>query len=304
MKKMFAILLAFLILQIPVTVYAEDVESEEDQEEIEIDVETVEIHIPSSYRTVPARHGKVEEITVEVEIENEDGETETEERSIYVYLPFNYSVRQQYDIVYHQCGMNSVGNEIMDNSSFKAMLDNMIGNGDIKPCIFVIVSDALYGDTMAFKRHQLEIMQLVESEYSTYAGFDISEASLAASSAHRAVCGFSQGAYATWDILADSMSKYADWYIPISPFYYNGWQHANLISRTNGDLKVFNSIGSRETDPEYPFDGIRQLQEIKNEMLDKGFQDGKNARFIIIDDVAHSQKNAAEAYYYYLPMLF
>ncbi len=275
-------------------VYAEETISENSIYAVSEDI----VSVPAEYLKSCQYKGTIEEITVSENTISENDVEIIEERYIYVYLPYGYDETKQYDIVYHQCGLKSTTNELMAGTSFANILDNLIAKGNIEPVIFVVIPDMAYGQTKSFKKHMLEIMELVESNYSTYACFDISEESLIASSSHRLIGGFSQGAFATWDIMAKN-NKYADYYAPISPFYAKNWNYEYQIikaSKASNRIRVFNTIGECECEPNYRFDGIEQLYALQSVMEDNGIEN----RSYIIKDADHSQFNCMTAYYYAL----
>lgn len=165
-----------------------------------------------------------------------------EEKRLYVYLPVNYTPEKQYNVLYLLHGSNEtedywfytqknlspyfrISEEIEDaqyRDNFTLnMLDHLFENGDNKEFIVVTPSffstireEKQYGsardDTMfwldSFETElRNDIIPLVESKYSTYAGGDTSAAGIRNSRAHRAIAGFSRGSRFTTRIAVVNM---------------------------------------------------------------------------------------------------
>lgn len=234
--------------------------------------------VPASYKAACPEPGIVIEVPIS-DIISDNTRDIKPDRYIYVYLPYGYTEDNAYPVVYHSGGKNSVFNDLMDQSLFKNVLDNMIYKQDILPVVFVVIPDKSFGRTMSFKNYTDEIMGYVEETYTIDAE-------------KRIIGGFSQGAYAVWDIMTRDCSI-ADCYIPISPFYYTGWNYKSLIRRIGDkDIYVFNSIGEYECGPLYPYDGLIQLDGIRSAM-----SDFPNAGFYVIKNALHDQNNCMQAYY-------
>lgn len=249
-------------------------------------------------------------------------EIEISKKTLYVYLPYNYDASQKYDIYYHQLGVNSTDNQMFNLSSCKKMLDTEIFKGNIKPFIMVIIPDKPIieevPELLTCKEEEtlellekpankvlnkfddcIEIMQTVEETYSTYADTPITYDTLKSSSNHRAIGGFSQGAYRTWECLSNSkIRKLADIYIPASPVgVYKSGEYQNYapiwdktidaLMKEKGRIKVFNSIGSEEE----IFKGLSQLNDTLNIFEEDGFEFNKNVYGFIVEDQAHSYEN-------------
>ena len=156
------------------------------------------------------------------------GVEETIAKGLNVYLPYGYDPSQQYNILYLMHG----GGENQDfwlrddghnmGEGTRNLLDYMMMNGLCDPVIVVtptfyseIESLKISGDQLRAKAEEIgdanlgslasmetwyfqyelrnEIIPLVESKYSTYAGGDTSEENLIATREHRAFAGLSMG---------------------------------------------------------------------------------------------------------------
>lgn len=156
---------------------------------------------------------------------------ETIEKTLQVYLPYGYDEAQQYNILYLLHGTGGKDTYWFfdaEPETTRNVLDNMIQQGLCDPLIvvtpnfiseikgkeFKIKDDvvAVYAEETEdaylkvrndlwtqFFQYELrnDIMPLVESQFSTYAGKDVSEASMIASRDHRAMAGLSRGSMAT-----------------------------------------------------------------------------------------------------------
>ncbi len=154
----------------------------------------------------------------------------------YVYLPYGYDPAQKYDILYILHG--SGGDETswfatVDNHNMTEvgqgtavrLLDNLIANGEAKPCI--VVTPTFYtlqntrkyrsvgGEINAFSYELADIMAAVEGRYSTYAE-DTTRDAFAASRDHRAFAGLSMGSMTTWQVAVAQNLDLFSWFGPMS----------------------------------------------------------------------------------------
>lgn len=131
-------------------------------------------------------------------------------KHLWVYLPYGYDESKNYDILYlmHGGGESEIywlAGERWGPTT-RNVLDNMIKNGLCDP--FIVVTPTFYPpEDVEFENpedaEQLtyvfadelrnQIVPLVEAEYSTYAGGDVSDENLIATRDHRAFAGFSMG---------------------------------------------------------------------------------------------------------------
>ena len=145
----------------------------------------------------------------------------------YVYTPWNYDATKQYNVIYflHGGGGSAEDYFFVDNSNAKQILDNMIANEEIEPCIVVtptytdqtacphaakaqagIKNDASENITVAghptnsktsfAQELRYDLIPAVEAKYSTYSA-STSDEDLVASREHRALCGYSAGSMTT-----------------------------------------------------------------------------------------------------------
>lgn len=152
-----------------------------------------------------------------------------------VYLPYGYNAKKKkvkYDVLYlmHGGGDNSTSflTPPHDWLALRDVLDNLIGDGKMKPVI--VVTPTFYdddeniganrmGDAVRLTRDfhielQNDLIPTVEKAYNTYLGGKDSIA-VTRSREHRAFGGFSMGALCTWYQLAYSVNA-AKYYIPLS----------------------------------------------------------------------------------------
>ena len=158
------------------------------------------------------------------------GKNETMDKTLQVYLPYGYDESLQYNILYLLHGTGGKDTYWFFNAepeTARNVLDNMIQQGLCEPLIvvtpcyiteirgkeFKIKDDMVaayakeYQDSYLkvrndlwteFFRYELrnDIIPLVESQFSTFAGKNVSEESLVASRGHRALAGLSRGSMA------------------------------------------------------------------------------------------------------------
>ena len=143
-------------------------------------------------------------------------------KTAYVYLPYGYDETKEYDILYlmHGMGLDEGSWFSMINNNDRAelgqgtavhLLDNMIANGDMKPCIIVTPTFYTLPDQRVSRSVPLmslidgfalelpQLMEAVESTYSTYAA-DTTRDAFIASRDHRGFAGLSMGAMTTWQV--------------------------------------------------------------------------------------------------------
>lgn len=141
-------------------------------------------------------------------------------RFVNVYVPYGYDAGKQYNIIYFLHGTNELQDALIGDERAKNFFDNMIEVGVADP--FLMVFPTYYYDyenraidIPAFRTEMREaIMPAVESRFSTYAPTADTEG-FAASREHRAISGYSRGAYATWHML-DGLLDCAKWWLPMS----------------------------------------------------------------------------------------
>ena len=148
--------------------------------------------------------GTVEELTYQTKAYATD--SRVVEKNAYVYLPYGYDEKKEYDILYLMHGTG-------DNEAYwlvtypynKTMIDHMIAAGDIDPLIIVMptfyVEDDCADDldqlTYSFASElRQDLMTLVEEHYATYAKSTDDEG-FRESRDHRAFAGLSRGAVTT-----------------------------------------------------------------------------------------------------------
>lgn len=169
------------------------------------------------------RGGRIEKISYKTK--NYAGEGETYEKNAMVYLPAGYEPKdgaKKYDIVYLMHGGGDDEQWYFGDgeyaSDLKCILDNMIANGDLPPCIVCTPTYrnpycASETESLKYFCHefQKDLIPTVEGKYHTY--YDAS--SVKDSRWHRAFGGFSMGAATTWWIFEQCMDAVAK-FMPIS----------------------------------------------------------------------------------------
>ena len=162
---------------------------------------------------VPARYdaaacpqpGRVEELAYETRAYAADGHAVA--KRAYVYLPYGYTEKERYDILYL---LHGTGDDeaywLVEYGYNKTMLDNLIYRGDIRPVIVVtptwyvegVCEDDPDALTYSFKDElKNDLIPAAEGKYSTYAQ-SCSREDLIASRGRRAFAGLSRGAATTW----------------------------------------------------------------------------------------------------------
>ena len=176
--------------------------------------------VPAKYdEEEPKQAGTVEEVVYDTKA------YATDERDVkktaYVYLPYGYSAKKEYNILYL---MHGTGDDekywLKTNLYNKTMLDNMIANGDIEPLIVVTptfyVEDDCADDldklTYSFaKELRNDLMPEIESSYSTYAK-SADDKGFFQSRDHRAFAGLSRGAVTMYHSALCKSLDYFSWF--------------------------------------------------------------------------------------------
>ncbi len=225
--------------------------------------------VPTGYFQTIKKGGTVKKFTYQAG--SADGAASFKKNAM-VYLPAGYdssNAEQKYDIIYlmHGSGENEqtfLGDGGYD-SGMKSMLDHMIVNGDIPPCI--VCTPTLEKTDDFEKEFQYDLIPAVEGKYHTYYNGD----SVEDSREHRIFAGFSMGASETWRIFAKCMNAVSK-YIPISGASACAGQTAEqeiaylteAVAKqgyTAEDLLVFYGSGDKG---DIGYDGVKsQVKEMK-----------------------------------------
>ena len=177
------------------------------------------------------------------------------DRDAAIYLPYGYDETYCYDIVYlihGGCtGCPNKYNQIFKTGDFANVLDWMICEGSIKPVIFVGLSWAPDTTPKIFAETGIkDAITAIESKYNTYANKDVSDKSLVDSASHRMLAGFSNGAYCTWDIIANDNHKYFSSFAPCSAYGAGSYDYTNSVralSKYIDSVRLYDYIGEMET---------------------------------------------------------
>ena len=207
----------------------------------------------SQFRTLPIQGdavydvpceqaGIIERLEYKTYIYDYSGAAKGEQQKYcYVYLPFGYTRARAYNILYLLHGGGENAEQCMLDEGMnctKNMVDQMIFRSEIEPLIIVMPSFNFYNDCLhpanrytarntrghagyievaRIFQYELknELVPAVEKEYSTYAGFDTSGASLTASRDHRAFAGLSRGSITT---IKSVLCNCLAWFGSFAPF--------------------------------------------------------------------------------------
>jgi enterochelin esterase-like enzyme len=148
-------------------------------------------------------------------------------KSAVVYLPYEYDVSKQYNILYLMHGGGGTETSwLAEEPENVNMIDNLIARGIVQPLI--IVTPTFYhrdgSDTMINTnltenfQHELrnDLIPAVESKFMTFAKGDTSEEVLIATRDYRAFAGLSMGSMTTyWSALCGCLDLFS-WFGPYS----------------------------------------------------------------------------------------
>ena len=171
--------------------------------------------IPEDYFEPATEQGSVERLEYQTyESMSYEDRTIRLTKTAYVYLPYGYSEKMRYNILYLMHGGWSNETTYLgtpeDPHELKNVIDHAIQDGRMLPVIVVcptynntsLEDSADYGLALRLTDHYHnelvnDLIPAVEGKYSTYAG-GTSEQELKESRSHRAFAGFSMGSVTTW----------------------------------------------------------------------------------------------------------
>ena len=251
-------------------------------------------------------------------------------KSAFVYLPRGYEdSTEKYNVLYLMHG--GADNERWyfesenDYTPFRNMLDNMVAEGMMKPCIictptYMNPNSRSIPDSCKFFHRELlnEVIPAVEERFRCFAE-DMSEETLRRTRMHRAFGGFSMGSVTTWWTFMSMLDKIA-WYLPISGDSWcveekGGSTHAERTAEllaeavrssglTAGDFYIYSGTGSE--DIAYPnltpqIEAMKRLTDVFTycDSFDKG-----NLYFAVRENGYHDIHTVARIVYNGLPKFF
>ncbi|MCD8154220.1 MAG: esterase family protein [Clostridiales bacterium] len=251
---------------------------------------------------------------------------ETVHKKLNVYLPYNYDETQQYNVLYlmHGGGDNQeywlgsdnggrpVYGEITSN-----LLDNMIQEGLCDPVIVVAPTfyspvdgmtipddvaaeyaeevlgepdiaapDSLYTQFFQYELRN-DIIPLIESTYSTYAGGDTSEENLIATRDHRAYAGLSMGSMTSVHSVLEGCSDIISYVGSYSGIKANFDNFKSIMEEDFADYEMnywYNGEGVEDIAFE---EHIEFHNNVTSQMTDK-FVDGENYAMVVLEDGNHA----------------
>lgn len=284
--------------------------------------------VPDNYYTEPAEQGSIEKFYYTTNTYGLYGRAEKEiKKYAEVYLPYGYSADGKYDIVYLMHGAGGTAERFFGSKEkprgLKAIVDNMIALGEIRPTIFVGLTyypvngqdreddwDAAY--TKNYWRELGDVLPQIESHYATYAA-GTGEEDLIASRNHRVFGGYSMGAVTTYYRLSDSL-RYFHAFLAMSGSLYWGTEGRqddafgaeylmNAVAAqgyTADDFFIYTATGSED----FARDVVtKQINSEKAKPAffhfdDTGSSGTSNTAYEIGDGEQHSGSHASDRYLY------
>ncbi len=251
------------------------------------------------------------------------GEEYTITKTLNVYLPYGYDASEQYDILYLMHGGGDdqdywlmSENDRQHGEVTRNVLDNLIEEGTCKPLIVVTPTfyspvdgvevtgeqcetvlneigesnyttiDDLY--TYFFgDEFRNEIVPLIESTYSTYAGGDTSDESLIASRDHRAYSGLSMGSITSLHGIFMKNTDIISYVGSFSGAKTDVELFKNTLNEQFADYPLnywFNGEGVEDI----AFEEHYQFYEDVTSQMGYKFQDGVNSAMVVLHDGNHS----------------
>ena len=189
-------------------------------------------YIPEEYKKPAGHAGTLEKFEYSTwESFSYDEHKQKLDKTAWVYVPYGYSEKEKYNILYLSHGGWSNETTLMGTADspheFKHIVDNAIEDGRIKPLLIVLptynnTSSQDSGDySLAIKltrnfHNELvnDLIPAVEGKYSTYAE-DTTLEGLKKSRSHRGFAGFSMGSVNTWRTFEYCLD-YFKYFMPMS----------------------------------------------------------------------------------------
>lgn len=207
-------------------------------------------YIPEGYNKPASHEGKLEKLEYSTwESFSYSQHTQKLEKTAWVYVPYGYSDKKQYNVLYLSHGGWSNETTLMGTADspheFKHIVDHAIEDGRIKPLIIVLptynnTSSEDSGDySLALKltknfHNELvnDLIPAVEGKYSTYAK-DTTTDGIKKSRNHRGFAGFSMGSVNTWRTFEYCLD-YFRYFMPMSGSFTTDGEYMADIVKNSG----------------------------------------------------------------------
>lgn len=222
--------------------------------------------IPAVYRTRAAKQGTLEKLEYTTfESKTYDRKSKVLSKTAYVYLPYGYTEKKQYNVFYLMHGGG--GNEktflgTPDHpTEFKNTIDHAMEDGKIQPLIIVCptYNNKSMNDSWDYRlalvltenyHNELvnDLIPAVEGKYSSYAENTTKEG-LHLSRNHRGFGGFSMGSVATWHTFEYCL-EYFRYFLPMSGNLTPNGNYMDSIVKNSGyawdDLFIYAISGTED----------------------------------------------------------
>ena len=249
------------------------------------------------------------------------GKDVTMDKTLQVYLPYGYDEANQYNILYLLHGTGGKDTYWFfdaEPETTRNVLDNMIQQGLCEPLIvvtpcyiteikgkeFKISNDLVaayaveHNDSYLLVRNDLwteffgyelrkDIIPLVEAQFSTYAGKDVSEGSLIASREHRALAGLSRGSMAAMRAgMLTNLDIFAN-FGNFSGIWLDFEKLEEVLLSTDYSVKFwYNGTGTNDSVGSAAINQLDFHNEVQEKLTDM-IHDGENYCMIVKDGGAH-----------------
>ena len=270
--------------------------------------------IPQEYWSPAAQQGTLVELNYDTyeSITYEQRTQRLTKRAI-VYLPYDYTANQRYDVFYLMHGGWSNETSTLGTpdrpSDFKNVLDNAIAADEMNPLIIVCptYNNTSPDDSGDFSlaltltqnyHHELlkDLLPAVESTYASYAD-DVSPEGLIASRDHRGFGGFSMGAVATWRTFQNGLD-YFRYFLPMSCGTSLDMETILTAAANHDESDYFVWVITGTEDFAHPFDEARvDLMRNARSFTDADSEGDGNFAYRVKDGYAHDGVAATEYTY-------
>ncbi len=223
MKRLLLVCLAFMTLSLGITSCASGATAQPRKTDFP---DNAFQEIPEEYFKMCKEGGIV--MKLDYETKNYNRGDQEFEKTAYVYLPYGYDgsdTETKYNVFYLMHGGGGSEKDYfggtMQDTQMKCLIDNMIANGDMEPCIVVTPSynNPYDGDATSCCKHFYaelvnDLIPAVEGKYNTYCE-KTTKKGIQESRLHRGFGGFSMGGGCTWWVFEYAL-KEVGYFMPIS----------------------------------------------------------------------------------------
>ncbi len=283
--------------------------------------------VPESYFKECEKSGEVIRFTYTAK--DYTGTNACYDKSALVYLPYGYDMhdkKKKYNVLYLSHGGNDnenwyFGNEGADSDT-KRLLDNMIANGDIEPCIVCTptyqnaINKNVF-ETIKYFHSELvnDLIISLESSFNTY----LVDLGIKDTRKHRAIGGFSLGGAVTWWTFENRLDEFAyfmpisgdSWCLETKGGYTKPFETAHYMadvvknsSWTKDDFYIYSGTGTKDIAYPNMTPMVEEMKKIDDVFVYSDSFNRGNFYYALREGGYHDQSTVLRILYNGLPKMF